>query len=94
MERNGQTRRVCRRCLTSEMDEKEYFEHLHAYIDSLDEEIKADRPLYQKRLAVCKGCDLLADGMCRACGCYVALRAAVRKNACPYEKWKKDEDAD
>ena len=28
------------------------------------------------------------DGMCRACGCYVELRAAMRKNACPYEKWK------
>lgn len=69
------------------MDEKKYFENLHAYIANLDEELKVDQPLYEKRLAVCKGCDLLAGGMCRACGCYVELRAAMWKNACPYEKW-------
>ena len=88
MEQNGQVRRVCRRCLTADMDEKEYFENLHAYIANLDEDLKVDQPLYEKRLSACKECDLLADGMCRACGCYVELRAAMWKNACPYEKWK------
>ena len=88
MEQEKQPRRVCRKCLTADMDEKKYFENLHAYIKNLDEELKVDRPLYEKRLAVCKDCDLLADAMCRACGCYVELRAAMRKNACPYDKWK------
>lgn len=88
MEQNGQVRRVCRRCLTADMDEKEYFENLHAYIANLDEDLKVDQPLYEKRLSACKECDLLADGMCRACGCYVELRAVMWKNACPYEKWK------
>ena len=69
------------------MDKKEYFENLHAYIASLDEDLKVDRPLYAKRLSVCKECDLLADGMCRACGCYVELRAVMWKSACPYDKW-------
>lgn len=88
MEQNGQVRRVCRRCLTADMDKKEYFENLHAYIANLDEDLKVDQPLYEKRLSACKECDLLADGMCRACGCYVELRAVMWKNACPYEKWK------
>lgn len=88
MEQNGQVRRVCRRCLTADMDEKEYFENLHVYIANLDEDLKVDQLLYEKRLSVCKECDLLADGMCRACGCYVELRAVMWKNACPYEKWK------
>ena len=88
MGQNGQVRRVCRRCLTADMDEKEYFENLHAYIANLDEDLKVDQPLYEKRLSACKECDLLADGMCRACGCYVELRAVMWKNACPYEKWK------
>lgn len=88
MEQNGQVKRVCRRCLTADMDEKEYFENLHTYIANLDENLKVDQPLYEKRLSVCKECDLLADGMCRACGCYVELRAVMWKNACPYEKWK------
>lgn len=82
------TKRVCRRCLTVDMDEKEYFANLHTYIANLDTDIKADQETYEKRLAVCKQCDLLADGMCRACGCFVELRAAIGKNSCPYGKWK------
>ena len=88
MKQEEQPRRICRKCLTADMDEKKYFENLHAYIANLDEELKAGQPLYEKRLAVCKSCDLLADGMCRACGCFVELRAVMRKNVCPYRKWK------
>ena len=29
----------------------------------------------------------LADGMCRACGCFVELRAAIKTNVCSYGKW-------
>lgn len=82
-----QPRRICRRCLTSEMDEAEYFANLHTYIANLEEDSKVDSGIYQERLTVCKGCDLLADGMCRACGCFVELRAALWKNSCPYDKW-------
>ena len=80
-------RRICKRCLTAEMDEAEYFANLHAYIANLDEEIRADSTVYEQRLGLCKSCDLLADGMCRACGCFVELRAAIGMNACPYDKW-------
>lgn len=62
-------------------------ENLYAYIERLDEDIKADKALYQERLSVCKECDYLADGMCRACGCFVELRAAVAVNSCSYNKW-------
>lgn len=82
-----ETRKMCRKCLTRDMDWKEYFENLHTYIANLDEDIKADSELYEKRLSVCRECDLLADGMCRACGCFVELRAVIAKNGCPYEKW-------
>ena len=41
----------------------------------------------EKRLMVCKECDLLADGMCRACGFFVDMWAALDKNICPYGKW-------
>lgn len=83
-------KRVCRKCLTRDMDKNEYFDNLHNYIANLDDDIKVDQPLYEKRLSVCKKCDLLADGMCRACGCFVELRAVMKKNACPYEKWQKE----
>jgi hypothetical protein len=65
-----------------------YFQNMYQYIENMDAEIKVNQPLYEKRLMVCKQCDLLADGMCRACGCYVELRAAMKKKSCPYEKWK------
>lgn len=83
----GGQRRICRKCLTSEMDEAAYFENLHTYIANLDEDIKVSRSVYEDRLALCKNCDLLADGMCRACGCFVELRAVIWKNSCPYDKW-------
>ena len=60
---------------------------LREYIANLDPDIKASEPLYEDRLAVCKECDMLLDGMCRSCGCYVELRAVIEKNICPREKW-------
>ncbi len=82
-----EARRVCRKCLTIDMPKKEYFANLHNYIANLDTDIKAPQGVYEERLMLCKNCDLLADGMCRACGCFVELRAAIRKNSCPYDKW-------
>ena len=83
-----ETRRHCRKCLTRDMDQKTYFANLHTYIRNLDDELKVEEPLYEERLSQCKECDLLTDGMCRACGCYVELRAVMKKNGCPYDKWK------
>ncbi len=62
--------------------------NLHTYIANLEPDIKVSQPIYEKRLQSCKECELLLDGMCRACGCFVELRAAVYKNSCPYDKWK------
>lgn len=82
-------RRVCKKCLIRDMaDQAEYFQNMYDYIARLDESVKADQPLYEKRLIICKNCDLLTDGMCRACGCFVEMRAAIGKNSCPYDKWQ------
>lgn len=79
--------RVCKRCLMREMDSQGYFKNLKEYIDNIDEELKADNTLYEERLSICKECDLLLSGMCRSCGCYVELRAAMKKNYCPKHMW-------
>lgn len=80
--------RLCRRCLTREMaGQEEYFRTLWEYIENLDKDIKASESLYQDRLERCKRCEMLLEGMCRSCGCYVELRAAIEKNSCPKEKW-------
>ncbi|NBJ94986.1 DUF6171 family protein [Parablautia muri] len=82
-----ETKRICRKCLTRDMDRSAYFENLHSYIANLDEDLKVDQPLYEWRLSLCKQCELLWDGMCRGCGCFVELRAVMKKNNCPYQKW-------
>lgn len=81
------SKKHCLQCLLREMDQEAYMENLYSYIRHLDDTIKADKALYEERLAVCKDCYYLADGMCRACGCFVELRAAIANNSCSYEKW-------
>lgn len=89
MEQETERLRSCRRCLIREMaDQDEYFRSLRDYIENLDPDIRTAVNLYEKRLAVCRECDMLLQGMCRKCGCYVELRAAVRKNFCPQGKWQ------
>ena len=88
MEQKTGNPRYCRKCLTRDMlDKEEYFRSLREYIENLDVDIKASEPLYEERLAVCRECELLLEGMCRSCGCYVELRAAVENNYCPWKKW-------
>ena len=80
--------RACKRCLTRELaDQAKEFQNIRDYIDNLDVDIKSPDVLYEERLSICKECDMLLAGMCRKCGCYVELRAAVTKNYCPGKKW-------
>lgn len=74
------------RCLLKDAGEKELAENIKEYIGALNEEIKADKDLYEHRLDICKKCDYLLNGTCRKCGCYVEMRAAVVTNHCPSEK--------
>lgn len=88
MEQNKEDLRVCRKCLMRELaGQEETFRSMWEYIENLDMEIKASQSLYEKRLAICKECDMLLQGMCRKCGCYVEMRAAVVKNSCPGKLW-------
>lgn len=70
----------------AESQEKEY---MLRYRENLLEEEKASDELYQERLATCKECDYLFEAMCKSCGCYVEIRASVRKQNCPYSRWKR-----
>lgn len=69
------------------LDKQEYFQNLQEYIDNLDPETKVSDEIYEQRLKICTECEILLEGMCRSCGCYVELRAALRKNYCPNKKW-------
>lgn len=75
--------RVCRRCLLAEMGDDPYFRSIAEYVAALPERVKAPDAEYRRRLALCKGCGELANGICAQCGCFVELRAAKRQNRCP-----------
>lgn len=84
-----ETNRICRRCLTKEMPSADYFQTMYDYISQLDPDIKTPDDLYAQRLSCCKECDSLLSGMCRLCGCFVEMRAAISQNHCPgiHPKW-------
>lgn len=60
---------------------------IQKYIDAIKHEDRVKESEYEDRLAVCKECDLLNEGTCGACGCYVELRALTGVSHCPYKKW-------
>lgn len=69
------------------IDKDEYFKTLQEMIDNIEPERRTEKGLYEERLHKCTECERLADGLCRGCGCYVELRAAVTPNHCPYNMW-------
>lgn len=79
----AEPKRFCRKCLIRDFSMDEYFKNLYEYIENIDADLKVEDAIYESRLAICKECDNLVQGMCRICGCYVELRAVMKKNACP-----------
>ncbi len=75
--------RVCRKCLLRGETEAEYFRKLENYIARLDEDVRVEQEIYESRLEKCGQCINLTNGMCRLCGCYVELRAALKVRKCP-----------
>ena len=74
----------CRRCLLQDMpDEAALIQNIRELIDLLPEEKRAEDDIRLERLAVCRRCDHLQNGMCVLCGCYVELRAAKKHMQCP-----------
>lgn len=80
---------VCKRCLLADIDVDGLFKKVSELIELIPEDVKAGDELYKNRLAICRSCDCLENGICRECGCFVELRAATKKNYCPsaYKYW-------
>ena len=75
--------RICRKCLIRDMPEEAMYQDMYDYIARLPEEDKAEEALYEQRLQICRECEMLLSGMCRLCGCFVEMRAAIKKRSCP-----------
>ena len=82
---DGNTR-ICKKCLLREMDEAGFFQNMYDYIARIPADDKAPEEEYERRLSICKECEKLLSGMCRMCGCYVEMRAAIALRDCPGKK--------
>ena len=80
-------KKICRRCLFSDMGEEAYKEMISAHVDIIKEADRADDDLYKLRLNTCRECEKLNAGTCASCGCFVEIRAALKRSACPNKKW-------
>ncbi len=77
----------CRKCLLQEAFPADYEKYVASLLERIPAQDKADGHVYEARLNVCRGCDQLSNGTCMGCGCLVELRAAYRKEICPYRRW-------
>lgn len=77
----------CKRCLLREAFPQDYEKYVAGLLRAIPSAIHAEDALYQRRLALCTACDQLQNGTCMGCGCLVELRAAYRKEKCPFRKW-------
>lgn len=82
-------KRVCKKCLLQDIASEEYLESMRIYLNGLDDDIRTEDRLYEERIAQCKECENLIEGLCRLCGCFVEYRAAIKHKACPdiLPKW-------
>lgn len=80
--------RVCRKCLLWEDMPENMTDYLENHMNAIPENARTAPALLDERLRVCDSCNMLLEGICRACGCYVYLRASVKNQHCPYQKWQ------
>ena len=77
----------CRRCLLKDISLEDYECLIRDGLDALPKEDLAEDTISSGRLQICKECEKLNQGTCLACGCYVEIRASLKKGKCPYGKW-------
>ena len=82
------TKVQCRKCLLEDMDENDFLRDMRSHIEAYPADKRVSEEEYRQRLAFCKNCEKLVDGMCVLCGCYVELRAVKQvwdvEGAIPY----------
>lgn len=77
----------CKRCLLRESMPADYEKYIAGLLRSMPDSQRAPDALYQERLDRCKACGQLSMGTCMGCGCLVELRAAYKKEKCPFRHW-------
>ncbi len=69
------------------MGEEAYREMIRRHGDIIKPGDRSDEALCKARLDICRECPKLNAGTCAACGCFVEIRAALKRSTCPDRKW-------
>ena len=77
----------CRRCLLREAFPADYQKYVASLLAGIPAQQKAAPDVYEARLTVCRQCGQLNNGTCMGCGCLVELRAAYKRETCPFRRW-------
>lgn len=78
--------RICKKCLIGQQAE-DYLALIEKNKAATPPKARADDAVYDHRIALCEECAYLTGPTCRACGCFVELRAIRKDTHCPYRKW-------
>lgn len=78
--------RICKKCLIGQQAE-DYRKLIEKNRAAIPEKDRASDDLLDCRIGICEECEHLSGPTCRACGCYVELRALRKATGCPYRKW-------
>lgn len=83
----------CKRCAAKTALTAEQINKMVAQVTSMRGIRLADRAEYERRMAVCRGCESFFEGAtCLMCGCVMQVRARLADSRCPAPgggKWKK-----
>lgn len=75
---------VCFCQIPANLQKSQMYEAIASYVKSIPKELCIEDSGYEKRLAVCSGCEALTGGLtCRYCGCFVLARARKKDQHCP-----------
>ena len=78
---------LCKKCLLREAFPQDYEKYVASLLIKISPSAKAPEEIYAARLEQCRHCDQLNSGTCMGCGCLVELRAAYKREKCPFRKW-------
>ena len=74
------------------MGEEAYREMISRHTDIIKDADRSSERSYKERLNICRECEKLNAGTCLSCGCYVEIRAAMKRSACPNGKWDRTDN--
>ena len=75
------------RCLLRDAFPEDYRKYVDGLLQTIPGAEKLPEDQYRRRLDACRDCDQLNNGTCMGCGCLVELRAAYKKQRCPFRRW-------